>query len=70
VLEVVVDIDLVIPGLHALAGGEVSERVGWDRGTGAGGGEALLLIGAATMVAGGVAFRYLPKALGKSGATA
>ncbi|WP_130799257.1 hypothetical protein [Streptomyces otsuchiensis] len=44
-------------------GGELAE-------TGAGGGEMMLLIGAATMVAGGVAFRYLPKALSKGGAAA
>ncbi|MQS08911.1 LPXTG cell wall anchor domain-containing protein [Streptomyces sp. IF17] len=38
--------------------------------TGASGGDMLLLVGAATMIAGGVAFRYLPRIVAKGSATA
>jgi LPXTG-motif cell wall-anchored protein len=44
-------------------GGELAE-------TGASGNDALLIVGAATMIAGGVAFRYLPRLINKGVTTA
>ncbi|MCK1812850.1 hypothetical protein MTQ13_00905 [Streptomyces sp. XM4011] len=64
------DITETVPDTTTPAG----ETPNGDRGelaeTGASGGEALLIIGAATMIAGGVAFRYLPRLVNKGAAAA
>jgi LPXTG-motif cell wall-anchored protein len=64
------DITETVPDATTPAGETPNGERGELAETGASGGEALLIIGAATMIAGGVAFRYLPRLVNKGAAAA
>ncbi|MFI9465636.1 hypothetical protein [Streptomyces xiamenensis] len=64
------DITETVPDTTTPAGETPNGERGELAETGASGGEALLIIGAATMIAGGVAFRYLPRLVNKGAAAA